>query len=40
MPNTPCLVGAGAAGIALGSRAGEEEGKLPRSYLLPWERPL
>ena len=28
MPNTPCLVGAGAAGIALGSRAGEEEGKL------------
>jgi len=28
MPNTPCLVGAGAAGIALGSRAGEKEGRL------------
>ncbi|MGI6576198.1 MAG: pyrroline-5-carboxylate reductase [bacterium] len=28
MPNTPCLVGAGATGIALGSRASAEHGQL------------
>jgi pyrroline-5-carboxylate reductase len=45
MPNTPCLVRAGAAGIALGSQAGAKEGKLAQelfgavgeAFLLPEE---
>lgn len=33
MPNTPCLVGAGACGISLGSRASREDGQLVTQLL-------
>lgn len=33
MPNTPCLIGSGATGFALGGTAGEEDGKLVERML-------